>query len=96
MYITPFYAAILSLVFFLLSLRTLVLRGNLKITIGDAGNQKMLRAMRVHSNFAEYTPFTLLLIFMLELQGGHHFLTHALCIFLLLAGFPTPMVLARL
>ena len=84
MHITPFYAAILGLLFFALSLRTLGLRRKLRIAIGDAGDPKMLRAMRVHSNFAEYAPLTLLLIFMLESEGAHYALVHALCICLLL------------
>jgi len=53
------------------------------IAIGDAGNPQMLRAMRVHANFAEYAPFTLRLAFMFELQGAHYLLVHALCICLL-------------
>ncbi len=40
--------------------------------------------MRVHSNFAEYAPLTILLIFMLEVQGARPLLVHALCICLLL------------
>lgn len=84
LHITPFYAALLGLLFLALSVRTLRLRRNLQIAIGDAGNQQMLRAMRVHSNFAEYAPFTLLLIFMLESVGAHYALVHALCICLLL------------
>ena len=83
MYVTPFYAALLALMFFLLSVRTVRLRRELRIAIGDAGNQQMLRAMRVHANFVEYTPFSLLLIFMVELQGAYFLLVHALCICLL-------------
>ena len=41
--------------------------------------------MRVHSNFAEYVPFSLFLIFLVETRGGHPLLVHALCL-LLLAG----------
>lgn len=84
MRVTPFYAAILGLLFFALSARTLRLRRKLRIAIGDAGNQQMLRAMRVHSNFAEYAPLTLLLIFMLESEGAHYALVHGLCICLVL------------
>ena len=84
MTITPVYAAILGLVFFALSVRTLRLRRALRIPIGDASDQHMLRAMRVHSNFAEYTPFALLLIFMLELGGSYPWLIHALCVCLLI------------
>ena len=83
MSITPVYAAILGLLFFVLCVRTLRLRRALRIPIGDANDQHMLRAMRVHSNFTEYTPYALLLIFMLELGGGHNWLIHGLCICLL-------------
>ena len=83
MYITPVYAAFLALLFFALSVRTLRLRRILRISVGDANNPHMLRAMRVHSNFAEYTPYALLLIFMLELSGGFIWLVHGLCICLI-------------
>lgn len=73
---TPFYAAILALLFVALSVRTLRLRHRLRIPVGDGGNQTLLRAMRVHSNFAEYVPLTLLLIFMLEAGGGPGALVH--------------------
>ena len=81
--ITPFYAALLGLVFFALSVRTLRLRGRLRIPVGDGGNEQMLRAMRVHANFAEYAPLSLLLILMFELSGAYPALVHALCTFLM-------------
>lgn len=64
MKILPLYASILALLFVALSVRTLRLRHRLKIGIGDAGNTQMLRAMRVHSNFAEYVPLSLLLLYL--------------------------------
>jgi uncharacterized membrane protein YecN with MAPEG domain len=84
MHITPFYAALLGLLFFALSVRTLRLRRKLRIDIGDAGNEQLLRAVRVHSNFAEYIPLTLLLAFLVEAGGAHYLFLHALCICLLL------------
>jgi uncharacterized membrane protein YecN with MAPEG domain len=84
MQITPFYAAILGLLFIRLSVRTLLLRRQLKIAIGDGGNPQMLRAMRVHANFAEYVPLSLLLIAMFEMRGGQFWLVHALCLCLLI------------
>ena len=83
MKITPFYAAVLGLLFVLLSVRTLRLRRKLRIAIGTADSQQMLRAMRVHANFAEYAPFTLLLAFMVEFQAANDVLVHALCLSLL-------------
>jgi len=66
MNILPLYAALLAMLFVALSIRTLRLRRRLRIGIGDAGNEQMLRAMRVHSNFAEYVPLTLFLIYLAE------------------------------
>jgi len=85
MYLTSVYAAILGLMLLMLGIRTLRLRRRLGIPIGDEGNSAMLRAMRVQANFVEYVPMTLLLILLLELQGGSLFVVNLLCL-LLLAG----------
>ena len=83
MKILPFYAALFALLFVALSVRTLRMRRSLRIAIGDSGDERMLRAMRVHSNFAEYVPLSLLLILLVEMQGAHAALVHALCLCLL-------------
>ena len=83
MHITGVYAALLGFLFVALSVRTLLLRRELRIAVGDAGNPKMLRAMRVHSNFAEYIPFGLFLVYLSETQGAERLLVHALCLALL-------------
>lgn len=83
MQILPFYAAILTLLYVALSIRTLRLRRTLRIAIGDAGNERMLRAMRVHSNFAEYVPLGLIMIYLMESLGGQPLLVHGLCLCLL-------------
>lgn len=85
MHILPLYAALLGLLFFYLSIRTIGLRRRLQIGIGASENEEMLRGMRVHSNFSEYVPLTLMLIYFVEIQGAHHLLIHALGA-LLLAG----------
>ena len=78
MSIVPLYAAILALLFVALSIRTVQMRRRFRIAIGDAGNHALLRAMRVHSNFAEYVPFCLLLILFVEMSGANVLLVHAL------------------
>ena len=83
MRILPFYAALFAIFFVVLSVRTLRLRRRLKIAIGDSGDERMLRAMRVHSNFAEYVPFTLLLVLLAEIQGASSILVHGVCVSLL-------------
>ena len=78
MHITLIYAAILALFFVGLSWRTLRMRRRLRIPVGDGGNEAMLRAMRVHANFAEYVPFTLLLLYLAEASGAGSLFMHAL------------------
>jgi uncharacterized membrane protein YecN with MAPEG domain len=78
MHVVFLYAALLALLFVALSIRTLLMRRRLQIAIGDAGNQGMLRAMRVHSNFAEYVPLSLLLLFLVEASGANPLFLHAL------------------
>ena len=85
MKITFFYAALLAILFVVLSGKTILLRRALKIAVGDAGNNKMLRAIRVHSNFSEYVPLTLLMIYFVEASGGHALFIHGLGLSLFLA-----------
>ena len=59
------------------------MRRRLKIAIGDAGNKEMLRTMRAHSNFAEYVPLSLLLIYFVESSGANSLIVHALALCLL-------------
>ena len=43
----------------------------------------MLRAMRVHSNFSEYVPLCLILIYLVESSGANTAIVHALGVTLL-------------
>lgn len=79
MRIVPLYAAVLALVFVALSLRTIRLRQRLRVAIGDGGDERLRRAARVHSNFAEYVPLALLLFFFVESAGARPVFVHGLC-----------------
>ena len=81
--ITPLYAALLALFFVALSVRTLLLRRRKGIALGTSGDETLTRAMRVHSNFAEYTPIALLLMFFLEQQAPGAAWIHVLGVALL-------------
>ena len=72
------YAALLALIYVLLSIRTLGLRRKLKIPIGDGGNKLMLRAIRVHANFGEYVPLGVILLMACEMLAAPTLLVHAL------------------
>jgi len=81
---TPTYAALLSLMFVGLSLRTIRLRRRFQVAIGDGRNPLLQRAMRVNANFAEYVPLALLLIWFVELHDGPRLHVHVLGIALLI------------
>jgi uncharacterized protein len=78
MTILPVYAALLAFLFVYLSIRTIRARRSFGIGLGHAENPVMLRAMRVHANFAEYVPIALLLIFLVESSAANPLLVHAL------------------
>jgi uncharacterized protein len=84
MIVTPIYAGILGIIFFVLSYRVILLRGH-GASLGDGGNPVLLRRIRAHGNFSEYVPFILLMIAMLELSHFSTYLLHALGITLVVA-----------
>lgn len=75
--ITALYAALLAI--FLVVLGGLVVRMRIKerIAIGDGGNKAMLAAIRVHANAVENIPIALLLMLLLEMNGGSIWWLHA-------------------
>lgn len=82
--ITPLYAAIIALIFIALSARVIVYRRGNKISMGDAGDTSLLKRMRAQANCAEYAPFGLLLLLMVELSGAPSLAIHLLGIMLTL------------
>ena len=84
MTILPVYAALLALLFVLLSIRTIRTRHSRKVALGHGDDPAMLRAMRVHANFAEYVPLALLLIYFVETSNQPPWFIHLLGSVLLL------------
>ncbi len=76
--ITAVYAAVLTALFVLLSTRVIVWRRAQRIEIGDGADKELLRRMRVHANFVEYTPFFLVLIALAESLATPKLILHAL------------------
>ncbi|WP_218132716.1 MAPEG family protein [Cupriavidus sp. YR651] len=85
MQIVPPYSAVLIQIYVGLSCRAIKLRRNLRVALGDGGQEVLLRAMRAHSNFAEYVPLSLLLLHFLESAVTNPWYLHALCS-ILIAG----------
>ncbi|NNC72418.1 MAG: MAPEG family protein [Sphingomonadaceae bacterium] len=68
--ITLVIAAAAALLNLWLSVRVGRVRTSQKVFVGDGGNDIVIRRMRAHANFIEYTPFFLILLALIELASG--------------------------
>ena len=67
--ITGVYASLIALIFITLSIRVITYRRSKRLGLGDQGDKSLLKRMRAQANCAEYAPFGLLLMLMVELHG---------------------------
>jgi uncharacterized membrane protein YecN with MAPEG domain len=51
--------------------RISALRHQLKVSVGDGGQEPLVRRMRAQANFIEHAPFFLILLLGLELSGAN-------------------------
>ena len=68
--ITSIIASVLTIIFIKLSFAVIGLRRKNKVGLGSGGNEDLERAIRAQGNFAEYVPFSIILIACLELNGA--------------------------
>lgn len=66
--ITAIYAALLALMYVGLAFYVIRQRFKLRVGLGDGGQPELIKAIRIHGNFAEYVPFVLVLMLILESQ----------------------------
>ena len=85
--IVPVFSAFFAVLFVLLSINVIRARRKHKVGLGTGQNRSVERAMRVHANFAEYVPFALLLMALLELNKANS---------LLLIGLSSVLLVGRL
>jgi uncharacterized membrane protein YecN with MAPEG domain len=75
--VTAVYTALLALLVVWLSLHVIKLRRAKKIRLGDGGDAELQGAIRAQANATEYIPLSIILLFLLEMSGGHVALLHA-------------------
>lgn len=78
--VVPPYAALLGLLYVILSVRVIRYRRGHRISLGHANDPKLERLVRAHGNFAEYVPISLLLLCLVEAERWSPYLLHALCL----------------
>ena len=93
--ITGLYAALCALVVLALALRVILLRWSTKTGIGDGGDRRLARAIRIHGNAVEYVPLALILLLLAELSGASPSLLHGCGIVLVVARIAHALGLAR-
>jgi uncharacterized membrane protein YecN with MAPEG domain len=76
--ITSLYAGILALIYVVLSAFAIRARIRNRVLFGDGGNPEVARTIRIHGNFAEYAPLSLLLMGLYEMQAGSLYVVHAI------------------
>jgi len=67
--ITLTVAGAAALINIWLMVRVGQVRTSEKISVGDGGNEKVIRRMRAHSNYIESAPFVLVLVGVIELAS---------------------------
>ena len=76
--VTTLYACILALFFVWLSLNVIKLRRRFTVLLSDGQNEELSTAISAQANAAQYIPFMLLLLLLLEINHGHVILLHLL------------------
>jgi uncharacterized membrane protein YecN with MAPEG domain len=83
--VSPLYFALAALLFLYLSMQVSLTRRRHRVALGDGGQPELLRAIRVHGNFAEFVPLALLLLLAIDLQDHEKWIVHVLGIALIVA-----------
>lgn len=85
--ITIVYAGILGILYIGLTLWVAHGRFKYRVKLGDGGVMPMTQRIRVHANFAEYVPFALLLLYMVDTSAYAPVIVHVLGIMLVAGRF---------
>ena len=89
--ITALYAAILVAINIYLLFKVGAMRGKAGISLLHGDNMELATAIRRHANFLENVPLTVILMGIVEINGGNPLLLHALGALLVLARVAHPL-----
>ena len=92
--ITGLYAGLGAVILLALAVRVILLRWSTKTGIGDGGDRRLARVIRIHGNAIEYVPIALILMLVAELSGAAPALLHGCGIALVAARISHALGLA--
>lgn len=84
MIITSLYAALLVILFIVLSARVITYRRSNQISLGHGEDVTLLRRTRAQANCAEYAPFGIIMMAIAETLSAHPLLLHVMGILLVI------------
>lgn len=79
--ITAMYAAVLAVMYVGLALAVVRQRFKLRVGLGDGQQPELIKAIRIHGNFAEYVPLLLVIMLIAEQQQAAAWQIHLLGVF---------------
>lgn len=87
--VTALYAGILTIFALVLSAKAGVFRGKTgtSILFGSPENMELAQRVRVHQNFLEYVPMALILMGVLEVNGGNPTFLHVFGVVLIISRY---------
>ncbi len=85
--IVGLYAGFNALILLWITLKTIALRGQYKVSIGDGGNKHLYRIMRGHSNALENIMIVLIMMLIMAALGTPSYVLH---------GFGLALTISRL
>ena len=89
--ITPITIFILILLYLKLSWDVITCRRRYKISVGDGGNENLLRAIRSQANLSEYAPLALIALVCLELNRAPVWVTAILALIFIIGRLLHPL-----
>ncbi len=82
--ISAFYAGVLALIYVALTAYVAAGRFKYRVALGNGGVEALDRRIRMHGNFAEFVPFCLLLVFMVDYAQYSGVIVHVLGLLLVI------------
>ena len=69
--ISTLFVTGMGILFLILSIQVMRRRTVAKVSLGDGGDEGLIRSSRGQGNLVEYAPFMMSLVVVAELQGGY-------------------------
>lgn len=88
--VTALYGALVAAIGIVLILRVIAIRARTRVSILHGDDMELAQEIRRHGNFFEHVPLVLILMALVEANGGNHLILHAMGAILVVARIAQP------